>query len=173
MQLGGDITKPGIGGNQVDNGVRVSYKGKTSLGIAKALIENRGILGGLYCGASIQVQRDIIASAMYFGSYETIKQSINHIRNTESTDQVAVGIAGGGSGVLSFLISYPHDTVRTRYQKSCLMTAPGQAKIPKLEIFARTMWQGCGIGMARSFAVHSAMFLGFEFFKRFINRLEI
>lgn len=172
QQLSADITKPGSG-SHLDHAIRQSYDTKSSPQMAYALYKNRGFIGGLYCGYRFQLQRDTLATAVYFGSYETIKQTVNTIRQTPSTDKTAISIAAFSCGVLSFLSSYPLDTVRTRYQKNCLTSHIDRTKIPKMQIFSKSIWRGWWVGVARSGFVNLVLFLGFETFKGVINRLEI
>lgn len=141
--------------------------------MAYALYNHRGFFGGLYCGFSYQFRRDTLATAIYFGSYETIKQTMSTWRHVRSDDKVSISVAGFSCGVLSFLSSYPLDTVRTRYQKSCLTSHIDNITLPKMELFKRSAWRGLWVGLFRSGFVNCIMFLGFETSKKLFSAFKI
>lgn len=68
---------------------------------AKTIVKSRGVLG-LYTGFNLHLAREVAGSAIYFGVYETVKQSINSAYGMQHVNAPgAVAAAGMICGVVS------------------------------------------------------------------------
>lgn len=148
--------------------------------IARKLIKNNGWLS-LYSGYRYMFVRDAIGSGVYFGVYDSIRTAVSLVLfNTPEPHPVSVAIAGGLSGACSWVIVYPLDTIKSRYQRDVmtyvfLKTAPmeGGANLnqpafpqrPKIELsalFNKAMYRGLGISLVRTSILGMTMFSCYE-----------
>ena len=88
--------------------------------------------------------RESISSGVYFSSYYGLKDS-----------NIPIFISGGLAGCLSWLTTYPIDTIKTKYQinhkiniSTILRTQP--------------LWNGISFCLLRAFLVNSTSFLIYE-----------
>ncbi|TKA48506.1 hypothetical protein B0A54_00641 [Friedmanniomyces endolithicus] len=68
---------------------------------ARRLVRDRG-LRGLYCGYHLHLLRDTIGTAIYFTTYESVKQLMANARGRNPTSPYAVVVAGGLCGIVSW-----------------------------------------------------------------------
>lgn len=115
----------------------------------------------IYKGLPITVVREVLAAGIYFSSYNLMKNEYN----------MPTFISGGLGGSLSWLITYPIDTVKTQYQASnCnLNTLEFIKKMAKNKdncLYNRNskLWNGLGLCLARGFIVNSVSFVVYEMF---------
>lgn len=72
---------------------------------------------GLWTGGNLHLARDTVGSGIYFGVYEAVKQAITSYRGADQPNTMfAVAIAGLFCGVMSWVFTYPLDTMKTRVQ---------------------------------------------------------
>jgi hypothetical protein len=94
-------------------------KTDTRIGPWKALrqiVATRGPLG-LWTGWNLHLARDTVGSGIYFGVYEAVKQTMTSYRHEDQPNtMLAVAIAGITCGVMSWVFTYPLDTMKTRVQ---------------------------------------------------------
>ncbi|KAK4941205.1 hypothetical protein LTR10_018878 [Elasticomyces elasticus] len=84
----------------------------------KRIVERRGPLG-LWTGFRLHFARDVIGTGIYFGIYETTKQSLNSYYGSQKANSPgAVAVAGVLCGIGSWLVTYPLDTMKTRAQNN-------------------------------------------------------
>ncbi|KIX07518.1 uncharacterized protein Z518_02171 [Rhinocladiella mackenziei CBS 650.93] len=84
----------------------------------RRIVERRGPLG-LWTGFRLHLLRDVIGSGIYFGVYETTKQSLNSYYGAEKANSAgAVAMAGAICGVGAWVVTYPLDTMKTRAQNN-------------------------------------------------------
>ena len=70
----------------------------------KRIIERRGIFG-LWTGFRLHLVRDVIGSGIYFGVYETTKQSLNSYYGAEKANTPgAIAIAGAICGIGAWVV---------------------------------------------------------------------
>jgi len=70
----------------------------------KRVIERRGVRG-LWTGFQLHLVRDVIGSGIYFGIYETTKQSLNSYYGAEKANSAgAVAIAGALCGIGAWVV---------------------------------------------------------------------
>lgn len=85
------------GKNTAKNVGRVS-----SVAAARQIMGERGVLG-LFTGFRLHFYRDVLGTGLYFGIYETLKQSINSAYGSDKVNAPgAVAFAGAACGVLSW-----------------------------------------------------------------------
>jgi hypothetical protein len=70
----------------------------------KRIIERRGPLG-LWTGFRLHLLRDVIGSGIYFGVYETTKQSLNSYYGAEKANSAgAIAVAGAICGIGAWVV---------------------------------------------------------------------
>ena len=82
---------------------------------------------GLWTGFRLHLLRDVIGSGIYFGVYETTKQSLNSYYGAEKANSAgAIAVAGAICGIGAWVVTYPLDTMKTRVQNSLVgASVPG------------------------------------------------
>lgn len=99
----------------------------------------------IYKGLHLTCIREIISGGVYFSSYNTLKNN-----------NVSTFVSGGLAGCLCWLISYPVDTIKTKYQAS-------NNKISIMNIIKTTnVWNGLSYCLVRAFIVNSISFIIYE-----------
>ncbi|KAL8725522.1 MAG: hypothetical protein Q9166_007308 [cf. Caloplaca sp. 2 TL-2023] len=158
--------------SSMDDPVRSSYQQKGTFGTARNVIMHRGIMG-LYSGFGFHILRDTIGTAIYFTTYESVKQLLVKFQGSNSpTSPLSVATAGGLCGLASWACIYPIDSAKTHYQRNCLTTAKGQpVQVPQIQFNKAFMYRGLGVSMARSCLINTIFFSSFEFLKKKINNL--
>ncbi|KAI9808426.1 MAG: hypothetical protein M1826_004165 [Phylliscum demangeonii] len=159
--------------SSLDDSISRSYQKKGTFGTAANIIKHRGVLG-LYSGFRLHLLRDVAGTAVYFATYESCKQVAGSAFNTTTASSpAAVAVAGAMCGLVSWACIYPIDSVKSVYQRNCLMHGRGEpVNRPKIEFFNRNSYRGLSVSMGRSCVVNVIFFSMFEFVKRRINALE-
>lgn len=105
----------------IDSAVVVSdIKPSGTFQIARKLVRNNGWTS-LYSGFRYMLVRDAIGSGVYFGVYDSIRTAISlFVYNTPEPRPLSVAIAGGLSGAFSWIVIYPLDTIKSRYQRDVM-----------------------------------------------------
>lgn len=109
----------------------------------------------LFCGTKLTVLRESFGSSIYFGSYFWLKN--NNIVDTFT--------AGGVAGVASWTISYPFDTIRTKY-----MINP-DISIKNIfinTIKERTLWNGFSYCILRAYIVNAVGFTIYDYLHKIL-----
>ncbi|THW55387.1 hypothetical protein D6C98_06443 [Aureobasidium pullulans] len=135
---------------------------------AQQLVRDRGIRG-LYCGYRLHLVRDTIGTAIYFGTYETVKQVLSNGRGNEPAEPAAVALAGATCGIVSWVLIYPIDVVKTQFQKHQLETGRTQVTRPDIKFFQPGSYRGLGVSVMRSALINMIFFSSFEQIKKRIN----
>jgi len=84
----------------------------TAYQLARDVVSSSGFRE-LYKGNLITILREIPAGAVYFGSYEYCKRKLE--QNYGNKYFVPL-LAGGTAGLLSWIVSYPQDVIKTKLQ---------------------------------------------------------
>ena len=132
-----------------------------------------------YCGLYPTILRESFATSIYFGSFYKMKEN-----------NVPVPLAGGISGILSWLLTYPIDTWKTRVQsgwtfqskpcfdiiydpKACRRTkikivdpiGAIRCKYEKFkrEVFKPSNYKGLGYCLSRAFLINSVSFMIYDY----------
>jgi solute carrier family 25 carnitine/acylcarnitine transporter 20/29 len=123
-------------------------------------------------------------------TYESIKQMLANARGTSPTHPLAVVVAGGMCGLVSWacvsrsetrsmapsltlLQIFPIDTAKSIYQRNCLVGGGEKATRPKIQFLNPRMYRGLGVSMSRSCVVNAIFFTAFEFTKKRINQMTV
>ncbi|KAF2745764.1 mitochondrial carrier [Sporormia fimetaria CBS 119925] len=157
------------GGGQSD-AVRKSYQNLGTFRTAQNLVKLRGWLG-LYSGFHLHLLRDTIGTGIYFVTYESAKQLLSNTRGNAPSSPLSVVIAGGLCGLVSWACIFPIDTVKSIYQRNCLISGRGTAERPKIQFNNSRMYRGLGVSMSRSCVINAIFFSAFEFSKKRINQM--
>lgn len=103
--------------------------------------------------------RDSIGTGIYFVTYESVKQILANARGTSPTHPLAVVIAGGLCGLVSWacvstpsapvslrLLTlaqiFPIDTAKSIYQRNCLVGGKDKQTRPKIQFLNPRMYRG-------------------------------
>ncbi|KAK4038704.1 mitochondrial carrier domain-containing protein [Parachaetomium inaequale] len=153
--------------------IAASYQNKGTLKTLGNIIKHRGF-GGLYTGFRLHLMRDTLGTATYFMTYESSKQLLTTFGGDGThSNPLAVLVAGGLCGIVSWALIYPVDSAKSIYQRNSLMYSRGEKVEPvKIRFFQRNMYRGLGVSMGRSCAVNAVFFSSFEFLKKRIKAWE-
>ncbi|KAK4190009.1 putative solute carrier [Podospora australis] len=153
--------------------IAASYQNKGTLKTMRNIIKHRGI-GGLYTGFRLHLLRDTLGTGTYFMTYESSKQLLTTLGGDGTqSNPLAVLVAGGLCGIVSWALIYPVDSAKSIYQRNSLMYSKGQKVEPvKIAFFQRNMYRGLGVSMGRSCAVNAVFFSSFEFLKKQIKAMD-
>lgn len=155
-----------------DENLRRSYNNLGTFRTAQNLVRHRGFKG-LYSGFHLHMLRDTIGTGIYFITYESAKQLLANARGNSPTTPLAVVVAGGLCGLVSWACIYPIDSAKSIYQRNCLTSHKDRTKKPKIQFFNPRMYRGLSVSMSRSCVVNAIFFSAFEFTKKRINRMEV
>jgi len=128
---------------------------------------NQG-LKGVMRGTALTIIRDVPAVSSYFIGFEYICNSFG--ANRENLSVAHLLAAGGLAGCLSWLVTYPIDVVKTRYQADNSYTG-------MLDCLRKTLkteghmgfWRGLAPTLLRAFPNNASVFATVTLFNRLIN----
>ncbi|SPO19909.1 related to carnitine/acylcarnitine translocase [Ustilago trichophora] len=102
---------------------------------AANIYRNFGGIKGFYMGFPLHMLRDTLGTALYFGFYDSIRKLVSrHSKNDSRSGPSFYGIpgpvvsflSGSCAGILSWLIVYPVDLIKTKVQRDALAGNPRQ-----------------------------------------------
>lgn len=138
----------------------------------------------LFTGHVVNTWREILFCTIYFGSYENLKIFLGHqletLTGSSSSQQIAIGLAGGFAGMLGWLSSYPLDVIKNLKQTQPL-DGKWYARGSSSFTLSRARWQLLGFtgfykgvrpSLIRSFFVSGTRFSAFEFAVRMWDYFE-
>jgi len=152
----------------------------------RRIVARQGPLG-LWTGFRLHVLRDTIGSGIYFGVYETTKQSLNSYYGAETANSAgAIAMAGAICGVGAWVFTYPLDTMKTRAQNNLVgMSSPSSsskaslstalesaAKSAVSSAHSGSKWKGVEMIIIRSVLQNMIQMSFFEQAKVWIDKLE-
>lgn len=132
--------------NQISTKNKINYQSNYN---HQSSYKYLNILFKYYSGNSLTISREIIASPVYFYTYYYLNNKY----------QFGPFISGGFSGCISWLITYPIDTIKTRkqiYQNLTLLQLIKQG----------SLFKGITITLTRAFIVNSFCFTFYEYLKK-------
>ena len=106
----------------------------------------------LYNGLFLTLVRDSVGFSIYFGSY-------NYLQSKKNNSLLNGGIAG----MLSWIYSFPFDTIKTVQQTHDLNLKKAYQKIKFQQLI-----KGIHIVLVRSFIVNAGIFYSFEYIKNIL-----
>ncbi|SNX81573.1 related to carnitine/acylcarnitine translocase [Melanopsichium pennsylvanicum] len=116
------------------NGAR-TFVPQSGFQAAANIYTNFGGIKGFYTGFPLHMARDTFGTALYFGFYDSIRKLISRHSNTDSRSgpslygipaPVVSFLSGSSAGILSWLIVYPVDLIKTKVQRDALAGNPRQ-----------------------------------------------
>lgn len=134
-------------------------------------------LPGIYKGMTATLLRDSFSYGVYFAAYEFSKQRLAKLAapNRENDRQIekieasplVTFLAGGMAGVVSWLVIYPVDVIKSRIQEDSVVTPKykGIADCFKKSVASdgwRVLFRGLSPTLLRTFIVSGANFLVYE-----------
>lgn len=129
-----------------------------------------GGLRSIFKGLAATLARDGPGSALYFATYEYMKQKLSP--SGEKLSLMAVSVAGGLAGVSMWLGVFPIDTIKSTQQSSntnISITTATRSIYQKGGI--KGFFPGVGPALARSFPANAATFVGVELAREFLSSL--
>ena len=145
----------------------------TTIEACRQIIQRKGILG-MYTGFQLHLVRDVVGSGIYFGVYEATKQALTTYNEaSKANTPAAVGIAGLLCGTMSWAVTYPLDTMKTRAQNSLVgevgkLTKDAAHNAVKLG----SKWKGIEMIILRSSLQNMIQMSIFEYTKTKINSVQ-
>lgn len=143
---------------------------KSSMGSVVKEMYRTGGIRSIFKGSAATLARDGPGSALYFATYEILKEKLS----TPGTDMslFAITVAGGFAGVSMWLGVFPIDTIKSTQQSS--NTNVSILKTTK-NIYSKggfkAFFPGVGPALARSFPANAATFLGVELARNFLDKV--
>lgn len=119
------------------------YKVNKQIGTKIKLSNNSNLFKGVF----LTMFREGLASSVYFSTYFYLTEQ-----------KIPAFISGGCSGCLSWIITYPIDTVKTQYQSGQIDKFEVINKLSLNLILNKSTWNGISFCLARAFLVNSISF---------------
>lgn len=140
--------------------------------LTRQIVKNEGILG-LFRGLSSTIFREMPGYFFFFGGYEISKIVITPKgQSKDNLGPLEICFCGGIGGIALWVSIFPADVVKSRIQieglrEPMLSVMTG---IVKNEGF-RTLYKGLGPTILRTFPSTGALFVSYEYTKKFLHYL--
>lgn len=113
------------------NSPPAKFKARSGFQAAADIARNHGGIKGFYIGFPLHLTRDTLGTALYFGSYDTIRALVNRHSSSNGSlfgvpGPVVSFLSGSTAGIASWLIVYPVDLLKTNVQQRTLSNHPRQ-----------------------------------------------
>ncbi|KAJ2815537.1 hypothetical protein IWW50_006796 [Coemansia erecta] len=123
--------------------------------------------------------RDASGTAIYFAAYETVKETLRRLTGSDTTGVLTHMLAGGTCGVVSWLLIFPVDLVKSTMQSQVLKPKDAQTFASSWhclrDIYARLgvsgLYRGISVSLIRAFPIHGLNFVVYEWARAAICRL--
>eukprot|EP00163_Fabomonas_tropica_P018055 TRINITY_DN3205_c0_g7_i3.p1 TRINITY_DN3205_c0_g7~~TRINITY_DN3205_c0_g7_i3.p1 ORF type:complete len:252 (+),score=21.87 TRINITY_DN3205_c0_g7_i3:575-1330(+) len=161
----GSHTTSGTGGSGVKGG-QVVYRG--SWHCAQHLVQQHGVQGVMR-GIVPTFWREWPATGSYFMTYEYLKRYMTP--KGQETSHTTLLFAGGVAGIVSWVITYPFDIIKTRIQEHDRNTTMVQTA-KELTQGGRSiapLFRGMSAAILRAFPVNAACFWAYEVTMKFLE----
>lgn len=154
--------------------------GNSTFKVGYEIYKHFGIRG-LFSGLTVTTLRDVPSFGVYFAAYEFFKRK--YIPDYESTNVVtlreiiALNVAGGLAGALSWLVVYPVDMVKSRLQTQPLVNPEYTGIIDCFKKVYRAegpkaFSNGLTATLLRAFPLNAITFFVYELTMRFLETVE-
>lgn len=147
------------------------YRGPTD--VVRQLYQEGGVRS-LFRGTAATLLRDVPASGAYFLSYELTKNALQSFSG--SSEDLSVGriiLAGGVAGVFDWIVAFPPDALKSRYQTAPEGKYPNGIRSVFSEMMAKegflALYRGITPVLLRAFPASAACFLGYEATLKFLD----
>ncbi|KXS21658.1 mitochondrial carrier [Gonapodya prolifera JEL478] len=125
-------------------------------------------VAGLYRGFPMQVAKESVGTAVYFGTYEAAKYALLQLLPNHAP--AAHFLAGGTCGVLSWLVIFPADLLKSVVQRDAQLPPAQRKYMGFRDAFrdimrvsgVRGLYNGFSATLVRAFPLHSLNFLIYE-----------
>lgn len=122
---------------------------------------------GFYKGFAVTAMREAPSIGCYFFAYKFTRELLTQVQGLQTPNTLAIMLAGGMAGALSWTVIYPVDVIKTHIQIQSTTTTSMQmaAKLYRqygLKVFTR----GLGTTVLRAFPVNASTFYVYELIKR-------
>lgn len=145
-------------------------KESTLMGAVVREMYKTGGLKSIFKGSAATLARDGPGSALYFATYEYLKEKLS--TPGKDLSLFAIMTAGGFAGVSMWLGVFPIDTIKSTQQSSNANVSIVQTT---KNIYRRggikAFFPGVGPALARSFPANAATFLGVELARDFLDKI--
>lgn len=108
-----------------------------------------------------------MGTSIYFAGYETMKRVLSS-EGGSSAGPMTHFMSGGFCGILSWLVVFPVDAIKTNLQKDIMMAQPRYtsfwncAKSLVRKNGVKGLYRGLTVTLIRAFPIHSLNFLVYE-----------
>lgn len=171
------------------NGGGRTFVPQSGFQAAANIYKNFGGIKGFYMGFPLHMARDTFGTALYFGFYDSIRKLVTRHSTSDSISgpslygipgPVVSFLSGSSAGILSWMILYPVDLIKTKVQRDALAGNPkqftgwqtfmhmirerptvqvegGKKRILKTDTFLARflrLYRGLGVSALRSFISH-------------------
>jgi hypothetical protein len=127
----------------------------------------------LYRGHFINTFREMIFLGTYFFVYEHSK----HLLSPYCPLVLSIGLSGGMSGAIGWMISFPLDCVKANIQGSPINSTPASSVTIASQLLRakglRGLYSGVGASVSRAFIVSSSRFIAYEFAQWVISSSDL
>ncbi|KAJ2028490.1 hypothetical protein IWW57_002130 [Coemansia sp. S610] len=150
----------------------------SNLSVLREIVRRRGPLG-MYYGIGLHILRDSSGTAIYFASYETAKETLRRLTGSDTTGPLTHMLAGGTCGVVSWLLIFPVDLIKSTMQSQVLKPKGAKTFTSSLQclrdIHSRLglagLYRGISVSLIRAFPIHGLNFVVYEWARAHICRL--
>lgn len=141
--------------------LKILSQTNSNLGSSKN-IKPKMSIGYLYRGFSSTLTREMPGFAIYFSSYEAMKDTVSSSRPTNTIDHF---VMGGISGFLAWGFIYPQDLVKTQIQASTSKVIKPGAIIKNIYKTngIKGFFRGFHLALLRAVPLHAGTFAMFEY----------
>lgn len=148
--------------------IQEGSKNASMASVVKEMYKTGG-LRSIFKGSAATLARDGPGSALYFATYEYLKEKL--LTPGKDMSLLAIMTAGGFAGVSMWLGVFPIDTIKSTQQSSTtsvsiLQTTKNIYKKGGIKAF----FPGVGPALARSFPANAATFLGVELARNALDK---
>ncbi|WFC98460.1 hypothetical protein MYAM1_001188 [Malassezia yamatoensis] len=106
----------------------ITFKPQSGFRAALDIYRQHGGVRGFYLGFPLHLCRDTLGSALYFGLYDSLRSIGNRLEAQDHAmrlpSPVLSFMIGSSAGMLSWLLVYPVDLLKTQIQRDALAGAP-------------------------------------------------
>ncbi|WFC93727.1 hypothetical protein MBRA1_000349 [Malassezia brasiliensis] len=163
------------------------FKPQSGFRAALDIYRTHGGVRGFYLGFPLHLCRDTLGSALYFSIYDTLRAVGNQLEARKQTlgvpSPVLSFLIGSSAGMLSWLLVYPVDLLKTQIQRDALAGAPRLNAVRVFKKLVHTqptvvpsrfmiagvpltniarLYRGLGISAVRSFLSHGITWMLIE-----------
>ncbi|VDM44805.1 unnamed protein product [Toxocara canis] len=147
-------------------------KYRSPIDCIQKMVRQKGVLQ-LYRGLIATLSRDVPSYGVYFASYDRLAKSLSRDGTLESLDNVKLLFAGGLAGVFSWVINYPVDVIKTKFQSDDKFNTYMEAiKFTYKTQGYRGFFSGLNSTLIRAFPTNAATFFAVEWTYRIITKIQ-